>query len=240
MTWQRARRPEQKQERQVAILDAAAALFSRQPIAEITISDIAAGAGLAKGSVYSYFASKEEVLLGVMIRELADWFAEIDAALEQKVTGTDDSSPPPGPPPTGAAGQDDRPAQIAGLLCAGLCRRALLCGLLAHLFLDIEEHVSLDAAQRFKASLLARVSRTGAAIEAALPALPEGMGGRFLLQFSALGAGLWPMAHPAGPMRDVLAQPEMAPLRVDFATELQRATTALLRGLAAPTIQTCL
>lgn len=208
--WQRARKPEQRQERVAAILEAAAALLPGCSIAEITISAIAAAAGLAKGSLYGYFATKEEVLLALLRRELAAWFQAVDAAL-------------PG------VQMDAR--KVALLLCDCLARRPLLLRLLPRLFIDIEGNLSLTVAASFKAELLQQVATTGALLERALPRLAKGSGGRFLLQFSALIAGLWPMAHPTGSIVEVLAQPEMAALRVDFFEELPRVAGALLCGL---------
>jgi hypothetical protein len=43
-----------------------------------------------------------------------------------------------------------------------------------------------------------------------------------------------PMATPSAAVARVLALPELAPMRVDFAAELQLATTRLLRGWREP------
>lgn len=216
ISWQRARQPEQKQERRGAILDAAEELFVSGSIAELTLAGIAERAGLAKASVYSYFATKEEVLLGVLSRELEPFFEEVDRLL------------------TSPAARPRTSEQVARALCTAVARRPLLCRLLARLFIDIEQNLSMPAAEAFKRALLERLLITGGHLEAALPRLPHRAGGRFLLQWSALIAGLWPMAHPTGPIHEVLSRREMAPLRIDFRQELGRATAALLAGLAGP------
>jgi AcrR family transcriptional regulator len=53
------------EERRREILDAALELFSGQGFDETTVQDIASAAGVAIGTVYVYFASKEHVLLGL-------------------------------------------------------------------------------------------------------------------------------------------------------------------------------
>jgi hypothetical protein len=72
---------------------------------------------------------------------------------------------------------------------------------------------------------------TGALVEQRLAFLAPGEGARFLLHVNALVTGLRQMADVAPVTRGVLDLPHMAPLRVDFTTELTAALTHLLRGL---------
>jgi len=136
--WQRAHSPEQKEQRRAAILEAAAALFQERPIAEISIGEVAQRAGLAKGSVYRYFATKEEVFLGLLHAELDGWFDALVAALARS--------------PAGAS-----PASVSALVVQTLRSRETMIRLLAALFVDIEKNLSLEAARTFKRWLLERV-----------------------------------------------------------------------------------
>ncbi|MEU8900841.1 TetR/AcrR family transcriptional regulator [Nocardia sp. NPDC048505] len=54
-----------KAARQEEILNAAAKVFARKGFAASRIEDVAAEAGIAKGSVYLYFASRDALLTGV-------------------------------------------------------------------------------------------------------------------------------------------------------------------------------
>lgn len=47
------------------IINNALVLFSRKGYSETTIDDIVAAAGMSKGSIYSYFKSKEEIFLAI-------------------------------------------------------------------------------------------------------------------------------------------------------------------------------
>jgi DNA-binding transcriptional regulator YbjK len=58
---QRARATEDKAIRREQLLAAAALLFDARGPREITIAEVARSAGLAKGTVYLYFATKEEL-----------------------------------------------------------------------------------------------------------------------------------------------------------------------------------
>ncbi|MEI6916123.1 MAG: TetR/AcrR family transcriptional regulator [Armatimonadota bacterium] len=57
-----------KEDTRDAILDAVRALLIRYGYRKMTVDDIAREAGIGKGSVYLFFASKEEMALGVIDR----------------------------------------------------------------------------------------------------------------------------------------------------------------------------
>ena len=56
-------------ERETRILQAAAQLFAHYGFDKTTVSDIAREAGVSKGAIYLHFASKEELLEALMMRE---------------------------------------------------------------------------------------------------------------------------------------------------------------------------
>jgi AcrR family transcriptional regulator len=58
--------------KRTAILDAARAVFSRQGYAATAVNDLAEAAGIAKGTLYLYFESKEDLYLAALARDLAD------------------------------------------------------------------------------------------------------------------------------------------------------------------------
>lgn len=53
-----------------AILDAARTVFSRQGYAGASVEDVAEQAGIAKGTLYLYFKSKEELYLAALARDM--------------------------------------------------------------------------------------------------------------------------------------------------------------------------
>lgn len=62
------------------ILDASAGLFTQNGYRATDLGKIATGAGLARNSLYRYFASKDHILVAVLQREMAP-FIERTAAL---------------------------------------------------------------------------------------------------------------------------------------------------------------
>lgn len=77
---QRAIDRDEKEARRQAILDAADRLFAeRQDLANV--ADVAKEAGLAKGTVYLYFQSKEEIYLALHLRHVEYFFTKLIARL---------------------------------------------------------------------------------------------------------------------------------------------------------------
>jgi len=75
-TW--VRRPA---ERRTELLDAAERLFSERGLDATTVADIAKAAGVAKGSFYGYFASRDELIDALNARLGDDLFGVLDDVL---------------------------------------------------------------------------------------------------------------------------------------------------------------
>lgn len=73
----RAARPS-GDDRELAILETAARLLDQRPIHEISVDDLAKGAGISRPTFYFYFPSKDAVLMTLIERVVV----EADAALE--------------------------------------------------------------------------------------------------------------------------------------------------------------
>lgn len=70
-----------KEARRTGILDAAEVLFERTH-EFANVSEVAQAAGLAKGTVYLYFQTKEELYLALYMRNAESFFSELIADLE--------------------------------------------------------------------------------------------------------------------------------------------------------------
>src|ERR1700739_376599 len=68
-------------DRELAILSTAERLLQERPLADISVDDLAKGAGLSRPTFYFYFASKDAVLLTLFERVIV----EADSALEALV-----------------------------------------------------------------------------------------------------------------------------------------------------------
>lgn len=210
----RAMRDEQKEERRQAIINTAWQLFQSRSYESLTMADVAEALQLAKGTVYLYFKTKEELFLAIEVQQLETFFAEVDAGL--KIISSSDVEVIP---------------EIVELVCEALERRPGLTRLLAILHTILERNIDFETATQFKYMLKAHFEHTGSLLEACLPFLRTGEGAHLLLQSHALVIGLWALADPAPVVREVLQQADLQVFEVQFAPEFSQALQALLHGL---------
>jgi len=74
------------EERRKQILDASATLFAQKSYHATSMDDIVKGTGLSKGTLYWYFKSKKEIMLGLIERSLEEAKAQMSLILEDKIT----------------------------------------------------------------------------------------------------------------------------------------------------------
>ncbi|MFB4284319.1 MULTISPECIES: TetR/AcrR family transcriptional regulator [unclassified Nonomuraea] len=65
------------------ILDSARELVLEHGVRKVTIAEIAAAAGVGKGTVYLYWETKEDLLVGLAARELLAWIETINNQIAQ-------------------------------------------------------------------------------------------------------------------------------------------------------------
>lgn len=207
-----ARTAEQKRAKADAIADAALALQRELRFEEWTVQQVARRAGVAKGTVFLYYQSKEALGLAVAQRLLDDWFEELDARLE--------GAPTP-----------FTPASIAQLVARSLESRRPLLRTLSLVGPLLEHNAGRSAVEGFRRWLLERSVRTGRRLEAALPFLRPDEGLRLLLLVHALAIGFHALAEPSPVVEAVLAEPTLTPMRVDFRRAVAEAVWMQLEGL---------
>jgi len=175
---QRAIQAEDKQERHHAILDAAERLLSRSPERIANVAEVADEAGLAKGTVYLYFPSKEELLLAVHERNIDGFFR---ALIERLAT--------------------DVPAQVGDVLALThqyMVEPPLFLPLAARCFGLMGQSIPVEAGRAFKQRMAERLRRAGAGMERHFPQLEPGDGLALFRRSYALILGLWQMSASSG------------------------------------------
>ncbi|MBK8065951.1 MAG: TetR family transcriptional regulator [Betaproteobacteria bacterium] len=209
----RAVAPQDKSERRAAIMRAAEVLLHRKPLGEFSVEELAHRAGLAKGTVYLYFGTREEVLLAVHAERTQQLFDTIEKAVSARsVTGRG----------------------VARQVVAWLREHPEFLPLAAGCRAMLETNVGAQVAIDFKLGIGVRLSALGARLELAYPALPRGSGAALLMNCYALMLGLWQLADPPACLVDALDHPDLRVFRIDFERQLSQALVALWEGAAAP------
>lgn len=206
----RAVAPEDKSERRAAIVRAAGALLRRDPSATFAVGEIARRAGLAKGTVYLYFASREEMLLAVHDAQLGELFATLDRVL--------------GRPRAGAAG-------ISRAVLGFLQQRPEFFRLATSCHGALEASITSRVARDHREAVAAHLQSIGLRIESLHPGMRPGEGAALLKNCYALMLGLWQLAasplRVPGPQAAGAADAGPAALHIDFESQLQAALTDL-------------
>ena len=215
----RAIQAHDKRERHDAILDAAEALLLRSPERIASVADVAQEARLAKGTVYLYFRSKEDLLLAVHERGVDRYFRAIDALLEG----------------AGPVTFDD----MLAVMRRHVVEPPLFLPMASRAF-GVMPTSGPDAfGIAFHRRMADRLERAGAGLERHFGELARGEGSALLRRSYALILGLWQISLARGEGAERTATPSAASASPGvLPRELDRALRAMWHGsLDAPATQ---
>ncbi|MGI4745554.1 MAG: TetR family transcriptional regulator [Janthinobacterium lividum] len=194
-----------KDQRRKSILDAAALLLRRPDGGLPSAAEIAAASGLAKGTLYIYFRTKEEIFAALLLHL---WEPAL-AALEEEFMRTDRPVPV-------------RVEAFVLRFVAYVDERPFLLRLDALAKEVIERNMSVSALIAHKEAFLASIEVVSARLENALMLQP-GRGFKLLTRTHAMMRGLWQSF--GDPIPELQARHHHA-----FATELSEALLEYWKG----------
>lgn len=198
----------QKGQRRRAILDAALALFDDNHFEQLSMAQVATRAGLAKGTLYLYFPTREALFLALLTEQFEAFFRDLDAVLGKAMSQT----------------------AFVDYLAQDLQARPRLLRLIAIMHTVLERNIDLETAAGFKRFLAHHTRRSGVRIEQQVRGVPTGFGQRLLLWLHALAIGLHHMATPAPVVHEAInADAHLAMFAVDFGVEMRDMLMRLLR-----------
>jgi AcrR family transcriptional regulator len=226
-TFQRARRPEQREQRRQAILDEAGAMLRELPIADISLRELSRRVGLSKSNVVRYFETREAVFLELLDRAYHEWLDALERELP--FPARHGSTPHPPSPP------------LSAVLARTLAARPVLCELWSALATVLERNVSMESIRAFKLSNRSHQLRLAQLVKRCDPDLADDTTQELAALCTVLVAGLWPFANPSPTVRAAIDDPRLAASRIDFTAMLGRdldlVITGLLRTPGAPGAQ---
>lgn len=203
----RARSPAAKDARRQALVDAAADVFGERRYSAVSMAEIARRAGVAKGTTYLYFPTKETLFLDLFLRRLSAWTEQVMPLLQ--------------------AAQS--PKDVADAFADTLAHHEQLVRLIGLLHGTLEQNVEAEDALAFKRQLIVHLAPVAMAIEAAAN-LPAGDGVRAIVQIQAMAVGIAQMAFPTPAVASALENNDVAVMRVEFCPTMRHTISALLRG----------
>jgi AcrR family transcriptional regulator len=207
-----ALREEERFSRRAALMDTALRLY-RERGALPTVSNIAKAAGIAKGAVYLWFRSKEEIFVALLEAALLELIARLLPVIEFL-----DPRPEFAP--------DTFATQWVKLL-AEVPDVVPLSSVLNNMS---KENLPIESFSRLDRNVGASLSEAGALLEQRFGCLMRSKGADLLLYTWTLTIGLWIMMNIPDEMKKVLDDPTLVTFRRGFSTELRSAVAQLWRG----------
>jgi AcrR family transcriptional regulator len=204
----RARRKDEKLARRRAIMEAATCQIAQRGTVCVTMADVAAGCGLAKGTVYLYFTSKEELCLAVLEEQLLGWFDALEAALVERDT-------------VGAR-------RFSAIVVATLAERGAFHELLPRMQMLLQASSPSQTEAAFRSSIHDRMRSLESLLEATLRLAP-GEGARVLVRTLALVIGRRDIAVAQLGIDGAIDDPTRARERIDG--ELGECLAAIVEGM---------
>ena len=221
--YQRARSAEAKQQRESAILDAAARLGASRGIRQVTLTDIAEAVGMHKSAMLRYFETREQIFLRLTAVGWQEWSAALRGRLGALSPGTSPGTQPPGQPAAAVA--------VAEAFADTLVARPMFCDLLAQAPLNLERNVSIESVRSFKLVTLDEVGAINLELIRLL-GLTEQEAVDVIATATSLAGALWQMATPGPQVLELYrGDPRLAHAVVEVGPRLTRVLTAMLTGL---------
>lgn len=203
-----------KRERRREILDAAERLFLAKPEGLASMDELAVAAGVAKGTLYLYFPSKEEVLLALHERGVHALFDAIDREIAAK-----------GP----RFSLDD----LSGLARRLIVESPIYLPLATLVIGFVGRSIPVEEVVRLHQLIHERVARSGVQLER-LFGLPPGDGARLLEYSHAFVVGLWQLSGCGRVVADHVQALDQNVAHVMEHAEIQRALETLWKGVLTP------
>jgi AcrR family transcriptional regulator len=210
--FKRARRPEQREARRQAILDAAAAMLAEQSVTEISLRELSRRVGLAKSNVLRYFESREAVFLELLDQAVREWLAQLPERFASHTKG-------------------DPAERVAAAMAASIAERPLLCELISVTAGVLERNISMEVARNFKLATSEAHGMLAGMVREQVPGLDEPGALHFAAVTLIVVAGLWPFANPTEQVLAAIEELELDVPQLVFEDMLRETLGNQLVGL---------
>ena len=205
----RATAPLEKKARRQQMLIAAERLFESWSYTDITMDRIADQTGVAKGTLYLYFHSKEELFLQLYEERLLEWYSELEAL-------------------ACLGSHTVAPAAAARVIATTLGAHPSLVRLHGVVHSTACTNIDLETTLVFRNRQRTGMESLGAALARRINGLSEEHAIRFLVRLEALVGGLSWSAFPSSTLVRAFEKQGIDVFHIDFEEELREIITALL------------
>jgi TetR/AcrR family transcriptional regulator len=199
-----------KHRKRETIIEIAATMLSKRAFESVSMDEVAKVAGIAKGTLYLYFETREELFLAVYVHDFNDWYATLNAFLHanEKISA------------------EKFAAWFADNL-RGMPRFRKLAVAVPTVF---ERNIPKEAAVNFKRLATAQLTATAPILAERVGFKSEAQAIRFLIQLMGLIVGLWSLGYDSPLILEIVHEEKLEHFPADFYEFLGETTQQLLRG----------
>lgn len=191
----RARDAEQKMQRKQTLLDAGWELFQAGEGQLPAVAQIVARAGLAKGTFYIYFKTKEELFLELVTAAMEELFGKLNRYLDQ---------------------DDITPIGCIDVFIQAVDREAPIIQLGPMVTGVLEKNTAPDVLMHFKRRLLSNLHQCGEKLGRCFPGLSQQKAARTLLRSYAIVLGVAQIQPPLRSSSPVWQEPDLQDIRLNL------------------------
>ncbi len=174
MKFKRARSSEQIENRKQEIMECALAIFEEQGYHEVNFSNIAKRTKFTRPTIYTYFKTKEEILLCLILHYAKFATSLLEKELDKNNNLTLD--------------------EISEIFAEIFMQVPQYIELYSVLYTFITPHTSLDALSKFRAEFLSYEVPFANVLRKAYPNIPDKDVRIFLLMYHSVACGYYPIA----------------------------------------------
>jgi TetR/AcrR family transcriptional regulator len=205
---------EQKTELRQEILDITKKRFLQADFHNIKMADIAKAAGIAKGTLFFYYKTKEELFLALAKQVIESWHNSFDKILREQLDTKKKLSL----------------GEFESLVMSSFKKDNALIPLFAILDDTLENNIDIETAYLFKSFITKRMIITGNLIEQIFPFIKKGDGSKMLFYTFMLIVGVFTVTNPSPVMEKVLKKPGMEIFNMNFNDVFPEILSLLLSG----------
>ncbi len=213
MGQKRATNDAEKQFRRQSIIDIVDKLFEKEEFKQITMAKIAEKAGLAKGTLFTYFQSKEDIFISLTEQKMDEWVSDLEKKVES--------------PPCNFGSMD--PETFTELMLSSVDGK-IIVKLLSILDDTLEQNLDFKRILQFKTFSKQRLIRVGEIIEAALGKLQKGSGVMIISQLFVCLTGAYKTCNFSETAKLVSKEPGMEMFNRTFNETMRNLVKCYLVG----------
>lgn len=192
------------------IMDACVRLHETMSFRDINLKEISGETSISRPSIYNYFQTKEEILLGVLEREYRRWDDDLRQIIRNHQEMTED--------------------ELARALGESLEDRKLLLEIQATDLYEIEENSRQDKLNDFKKAFLAVIDSVDGVLKKFFPLMTDEDRMDFTYEFFPFMYGIYPYAFPTEKQMKAMDSVGLKVRRTTVKELVYKCVLQLLRG----------